>query len=89
MLKPNWKDAPEWADWLVQDKNKDWYWYEYLPECRDGIWYSYLYGNYEKAELLYEAALKIESKPDNKTVNYQTYIIDNNTFLPYNRRFLS
>ena len=30
-LKPDWKDAPYWAEWLARDKNGDWYWYEFEP----------------------------------------------------------
>jgi hypothetical protein len=29
--KPDWKDAPEWANWLAQDKDGTWYWYEQEP----------------------------------------------------------
>lgn len=31
MNKPDWKDAPEWAQYLAQDADGDWYWYEQLP----------------------------------------------------------
>lgn len=31
MSKPDWKDAPEWAEWLAQDKTGSWYWHEYKP----------------------------------------------------------
>jgi len=30
-MKPDWKNAPEWAEWLAQDLNGWWYWYEYKP----------------------------------------------------------
>lgn len=30
-MKPDWKDAPEWAQWLAMDKNGQWYWYELKP----------------------------------------------------------
>ena len=37
MNKPQWKDAPEWAEWLAMDRNGSWYWYEFEPtdECDD------------------------------------------------------
>ena len=34
LMKPDWKDAPEWANYLAQDESGDWYWYENKP-CRD------------------------------------------------------
>lgn len=32
MNKPDWKDAPEWANWLVQGRDSAWYWFENVPE---------------------------------------------------------
>ena len=31
-MKPDWSDAPEWADYLAQDANGTWYWYEGKPK---------------------------------------------------------
>jgi hypothetical protein len=39
-MKPNWKDAPEWAQWLAQDESGDWWWYENEPEAGDNTWWS-------------------------------------------------
>ena len=25
-MKPDWKDAPEWANYLVLDEDGEWYW---------------------------------------------------------------
>jgi hypothetical protein len=38
---PNWKDAPDWANWLAQDGDGSWYWYEYPIYAReaDDTWY--------------------------------------------------
>jgi len=30
-MKPDWKDAPEWANWLAMDKDGCWEWYEVEP----------------------------------------------------------
>lgn len=30
-MKPDWKDAPEWANWLAMDKTGEWWWYENEP----------------------------------------------------------
>ena len=32
MNKPDWKDAPEWAQWLAQDEDGTWWWYENAPK---------------------------------------------------------
>lgn len=39
-LKPQWKDAPEWARFLACSSFFGWYWYEVKPELHDGIYYS-------------------------------------------------
>ncbi len=31
MSKPNWDDAPTWAQWLAQDFCGEWWWYERKP----------------------------------------------------------
>lgn len=30
-MKPDWKDAPEWADYLAMDGDGEWYWFEVEP----------------------------------------------------------
>lgn len=30
-MKPDWKDAPEWAQWVAHDANGDWWWFEVEP----------------------------------------------------------
>jgi len=30
-MKPDWKDAPEWAMYLAQDESGKWYWYSHKP----------------------------------------------------------
>ena len=34
-MKPDWKDAPEWANWLAIDSNGMWYWYKDKPDLVD------------------------------------------------------
>lgn len=37
-MKPDWKDAPEWAQWLCQDPDGRWIWFKYKPRIRsDGF----------------------------------------------------
>lgn len=38
-MKPDWKDAPEWANWLAMDGDGAWFWYESEPaENQCGFW---------------------------------------------------
>lgn len=37
-LKPDWKDAPEWATWLAQDCDGEWYWFDIEPHIAHGMW---------------------------------------------------
>ncbi len=30
-MKPDWKDAPEWANWMAMDCDGEWYWYADVP----------------------------------------------------------
>jgi len=32
MSKPNWSEAPSYANYLAMDKNGCWYWYENRPK---------------------------------------------------------
>lgn len=54
MTKPDWKDAPEWAQWLAQDGNGDWYWYESAPFVISNSWMPQRDGNLQRAEDLIE-----------------------------------
>jgi len=36
--KPDWKDAPEWAQYLAMDEGGQWYWYEDEPTLYGEIW---------------------------------------------------
>lgn len=38
-MKPDWKDAPEWANYLAQDEDGEWHWYKGKPfPVGDGWW---------------------------------------------------
>ncbi len=30
-MKPDWKDAPDWAQWVARDESGRWYWYQDEP----------------------------------------------------------
>ena len=31
-MKPDWKDAPEWANYLAQNKDGEWTWFSHKPK---------------------------------------------------------
>lgn len=35
---PSWKNAPEWANWVAQDDDGEWSWFEYKPDLVEGLW---------------------------------------------------
>jgi len=39
-MKPDWKDAPAWAQFVAMDSNGEWYWHEHKPAWikRAGRW---------------------------------------------------
>jgi hypothetical protein len=36
--KPDWKDAPDWANYLAKDVNGSWWWYEKKPKAEGSLW---------------------------------------------------
>jgi hypothetical protein len=40
-MKPDWKDSPEWANWLAQDDDGSWFWFEAEPIVDDGSWVNF------------------------------------------------
>ena len=36
--KPKWSTAPEWAEYLAQDENGDWHWYQDAPLAGLSVW---------------------------------------------------
>lgn len=38
-MTPHWNDAPEWAQWLAQNEDGSWFWYESEPgQVPFGFW---------------------------------------------------
>jgi hypothetical protein len=39
-MKPNWENAPEWAQWLAQDADGQWCWFRHKPlkESEPAMW---------------------------------------------------
>jgi hypothetical protein len=37
-MKPDWSDAPEWAEWVAMDDDGEWAWFEKKPKISNGMW---------------------------------------------------
>ena len=37
-MRPDWKDAPDWAKWFAMDENGAWSWYEEKPCISGAEW---------------------------------------------------
>ena len=60
-MKPDWKDAPEWARWLTMDIDGTWVWWELEPYYTEGEW---LRGcRWKSAAKIYSARDSKESRP--------------------------
>lgn len=38
MDKPDWKGAPDWAQWLAMDRSGVWCWFVGEPYCGSSVW---------------------------------------------------
>jgi hypothetical protein len=38
MITPDWKDAPEWANYRARDYDDAWYWFEFEPVKSTSCW---------------------------------------------------
>ena len=61
MNRPDWKDAPEWAQWVAQDDDGSWVWYAEEPECYYGVWDTD--GQFEEATPAMVHDTILESRP--------------------------
>jgi len=61
-MKPNWKDAPEWANYLAQDEDSVWYWFENKPQASIRMWMEYK-GEYKIANPSKSWKKSLEKKP--------------------------
>lgn len=49
-MTPHWIDAPEWANWLAQDEDGQWHWFQDKPEAMPcGEWLTLTGGEYQWA----------------------------------------
>jgi len=59
--KPDWKDAPDWANYLAQDISGGWWWYQKKPRLMDDSWG---FGNqHERANIITTWRETLESRP--------------------------
>lgn len=62
-MKPDWKEAPEWANWLAQDSDGKW-WHEYEPDYNRSTGYWVSEGQMDNAFPIYLVAREtLEKRP--------------------------
>lgn len=61
-MKPDWKDAPEWANYLAMDEDGKWYWYEHEPVLMGRYW-TVKRGSFSYAETEQHWAETKEARP--------------------------
>jgi hypothetical protein len=62
-MKPNWENAPEWANYVAMDYDGDWWWFEYKPSMAHNIWKANL-GRYERMTDCDEWKRTLQSRPE-------------------------
>jgi hypothetical protein len=66
--KPDWKDAPDWAQYLAQDNNDGWWWFEKEPDKSKDVeaWDICIPfgGKYQKAAYNTNWLETLESRPE-------------------------
>ena len=63
MSKPDWKDAPEWANHLAQDGSGAWYWFENEPNLGSGEYWWCNMGDCEEAKINDKWRETLERRP--------------------------
>lgn len=65
-MKPDWKDAPDWANWLVMDEVGTYWWYENKPMFfvyNPGFWGRHYEGKIMRANCISSASNSLEPRP--------------------------
>lgn len=70
--KPNWADAPEWANWLAQDEDGVWFFHEVKPnQDIDGFYSNTMQDTpKEKGEVIGNWQDTLEKRPDYVEINF-------------------
>lgn len=37
-MKPDWNNAPDWANFLAMDLDGEWYWFAVKPQVGESVW---------------------------------------------------
>ena len=63
-MKPDWKDAPEWARWLAMDGSGEWWWFEESPKWRAyGMDWEPIRGDFRLASCGIHPGKSLEPRP--------------------------
>lgn len=62
-MKPDWKDAPEWARYLCMDADGSWHWFELRPTMYQSYWDVNEWGRFATAIAPLQWDLTLEERP--------------------------
>jgi hypothetical protein len=65
-MKPEWKNAPDWAQYLSKDTNGGWFWTNEKPILIDGSWRVTEFAKVESAAMQIDVSKTIEKRPEVK-----------------------
>ena len=80
-MKPNWQDAPEWANYLAQDLNGLWAWYECEPDKNLITWGTNIgRTQYAETDHDWENSLEARPYPENIDSDYFEHVTEKDEF---------
>jgi len=62
-MKPRWEDSPDWANWLAQDKDGRWMWYDAKPDQDFDCWVASHKGEFVEFAYIEEWQVTLEGRP--------------------------
>jgi hypothetical protein len=67
MMKPDWKDAPKWANYLTMDESGEWCWFENEPIEGLAFWHDDG-GNFSRVDMG-DWQKTLEQRPTDKRID--------------------
>ncbi len=65
-MKPSWKDAPDWAQWLAMDEDGQWHWYSDKPYYSDSWCMWNTEKQYEKCNDVVSWERTLQERPEDE-----------------------
>ena len=84
--KPDWNDAPEWANWLAMDSNGLWCWYKNKPYASLGSFFSVGRSTASKSSVLSNWKESLEQRPEQENLEFE--VVEVSSTVENNHGFL-